>query len=126
MPPRYPFARNHPSQASSSSSDPSAPQSRYDDRPIVLSASGRNPSSPAEGLAALSPVEYTITYPLTSQRTLRILIKQSQLPFPHIRGEEPSNQSGREEKDKEPERQGMVEDRYRVPHQRHLPGELEQ
>jgi len=51
MPPKYPFARSHPPSSSSSSSTPR----RNDERPIVVSASGVAPNSPAAGLSADSP-----------------------------------------------------------------------
>jgi hypothetical protein len=50
MPPKYPFTRSHPS-SSTTTTTTNTPQ----DRPIVVSASGIAPNSPATGLAADSP-----------------------------------------------------------------------
>lgn len=58
MPPKYPFARNHPANVASndpSSSTTTPRRNQVDDRPIVVSASGIDQKSPGVGLTADSP-----------------------------------------------------------------------
>ncbi|ORY28762.1 beta-glucan synthesis-associated protein-domain-containing protein [Naematelia encephala] len=56
MPPRYPFSRNQPSSSSTSTTTTGTPSAAAgSDRPIVVSASGRAPNSPALALSANSP-----------------------------------------------------------------------
>ncbi|KAK4685737.1 beta-glucan synthesis-associated protein KRE6, partial [Tremellales sp. Uapishka_1] len=51
MAPKYPFARSHPSSSSTSTTTTTTTT----ERPVVVSASGRAPPSPAAGLTADSP-----------------------------------------------------------------------
>jgi len=55
MAPKYPFARNNPSAVASSSTSHTNGNGNGNGRPIVVSASGVAPNSPAAGLSADSP-----------------------------------------------------------------------
>ena len=72
MPPKYPFSRSRPGQSSSSAGASNSTPSRNqdDERPIVVSASGRAPTSPAINNLAAESSPSTLRSRIPSPRNI--------------------------------------------------------